>query len=74
MVFTHRIANDTRALSERLVVLDAELIHVLQSTALYRLYTVPHVRKCSGNDDAHRIINIRFLHDLRIFGPYNLIF
>jgi len=37
MVFTHRIADDTRALSERLVVLDAELIHVIQSTALYRL-------------------------------------
>ena len=37
MVFTHRITDDTRALSERLVVLDAELIHVIQSTALYRL-------------------------------------
>ena len=64
VVFTHGIAHDTGAFSIRPVISYPQLIHIIQRSSLNRLQSVPHIRKRSGNNNAHRIINIRFLHDL----------
>ena len=68
MVFTHRIADDTRRLTVRPVITDTQLIHIIKRPPLYGFEPVAHVGKRSGNNDAHRIIDKRFLHDLGIFG------
>ena len=72
MVFTHRIADDSRTFPVWPVVTDAELIHIVQCAPLYRLQAVPHIRQRTGDDDAHRVINVRLLHDVRVFGSDDL--
>ena len=37
MIFTHGIANNTRTLTIRAVIADTQLVHIVQSSALYRL-------------------------------------
>ena len=73
MIFTHCIADDTRTLTVRPVIADAEFIHVIERTPLHRLEAVPDVRQCTGNDNAHRIVDIGLLHYLRIFCLNNMI-
>ena len=58
VVFTHGIAYDTGAFSIRPVVADSQLIHVIQRSSLHRLQPVSHIRKSTGNNDAHGIVNI----------------
>ncbi len=74
MVFTHGIADDTGAFPVRAVIADAQLIHIIEGSALHRLKPVPHIRQSPGNDDAHGIVNVGFLHEVRIFRAYNLFF
>ena len=56
MIFSHRIADDTRALLIRLIRTVVHLIHRVQNSSLYRLQSISYIRKCTGNDDRHRII------------------
>ena len=58
MIFTHGISNDTGTFTVRAVVADTELIHIVKGTALYRLQSVTYIRQCSGNDNAHGVVDI----------------
>ena len=64
MVFTHRITHYTGTFPVRLVRSVIQFNHGPQDTSLYRLQAVPHIRKSTGHDDGHRIIDIRFFHRL----------
>ncbi len=74
VIFTHGIPHDTGALSVGPVVPDPQLMHVIKNPALDRLKSVPCIRQCSGNNYTHGIINIRFLHHLRVLGFYDFFF
>ena len=41
MIFTHRIADDTGRFPVRLVVVQMELAHIIENSALYRLLNRP---------------------------------
>ena len=58
MIFTHGISYDTGTFTVRAVVTDAQLIHIVKGPALYRLQSVTYIRQCSGNDNAHGVIDI----------------
>ena len=74
VVFTHGISNDTGALTIWTVVTDPKLVHIIQGSSLYRLQAIADIRKCPGNDNAHGIIYIGFLHHVRIVrGNYILL-
>ena len=72
MVFTHRISDNTCTLTIRLIITDTKFVHIIKCTTLNRLETITDIRKCSGDNNTHRIINIRFLHKVRIFCSYDL--
>ena len=67
MIFTHGIAYDTGAFPVRTVVADPQLMHIVQRPSLHRFQPVPHIRQSAGHDDAHGIVDIGLLHDVRIF-------
>ena len=67
MIFTHGVAHDPGGFSEGPVVADPQLVHIVKGSPLYRFQSVPHVRQCPGDNHAHGVIDIGFLHDLRIF-------
>ena len=67
MVFTHGISHDTSRFTIGSVVAYTEFIHIIKSSSLYRLQSVPHIRQCTCNDNTHGIIYVRFLHYLGIF-------
>ena len=62
VVFTHYFADDTRRLLMRFVRCDAEGVHAVQDTPVYRLESVAHVRKSTSYDYAHRVVDIRVFH------------
>ena len=68
MEFTHRISDDPRTLSVRLVVPGSEFIHVIQRPTLDRFQPVPDIRKRPRHDDAHRVIDVGLLHNLAVFS------
>ena len=70
--FTHRIADDAGALAVRFVRGDAEDAHVVQGPSLDRLKPVPEVREGARDDDAHRVVDERLLHQLGVLGFYDL--
>ena len=72
MIFTHGIPYDTGTFSVRPIITDSQFIHIIQSSSLHRLESIPYIRQCTGNNNTHGIINIGFLHDLRIFRSDNL--
>ena len=75
MIFTHGITHNTGTFTVWAVITDSKLIHIVQGSSLYRLQTVTDIRKCPGNDNAHCIIDIGFLHHVRIVrGNYILLF
>ena len=51
MVFTHAVADDTRALTRGLVGRDAELFHGVQDAAVHRLHAVAHIGERAARDD-----------------------
>ena len=67
VIFTHCIADDTRALSKGLVRADPELVHIIERAPLNRFESVSDVGKRSRHDNTHRIVDIGFLHQLGIF-------
>ena len=71
MIFTHAVAHDTGRLTVRLVGGHAQFAHRVQDTALYRFEAVPYIRKGTGHDDAHRVIDIAFPHQFfQVDGLY----
>ena len=58
MVFTHRISDNTGAFPVRSVIADPQLIHVIERTSLNRFQTVPNIRKRTGDNNAHGIVDI----------------
>ena len=64
MVLTHGIADDTGALSVRLIRTVVQLYHGIQYPSLYRFQTISDVRKGTGGNNTHGIIYIRFFHGL----------
>ena len=73
MIFTHCVAHDAGALSVRTVRPDPEFIHIVECPALHRLEAVPHIRQSPGYDYTHGIVYISLLHQLGIFGAYDLL-
>ena len=73
MVFTHGISHDSGTFPVRAVITDPQLIHIVQGSSLYRLQAVAYIRQRTGYNDTHRIINIGFLHDLRIIGTNDIL-
>ena len=61
VVLTHRLADNTRRLLERLVVAHAELHHSVEYAALHGLQTVARVGQRAAHDDAHRVVEIALL-------------
>jgi len=62
MVFTHRITDDTGALSVRLVGTVIQFNHGIKNTPLNRLKSVSYIGKRSGGNNAHRVIDVKSLH------------
>ena len=58
MVFTHGVSHDTGAFTVRLVIADAQLVHIIEGAALDWFKPVPYIRQGAGNDHAHSVINI----------------
>ena len=64
VILTHRIADNTRAFSVRLVRSVIELAHRIQNTPLNGFQAVADIRKRALRDHAHGVIDIRALHCL----------
>src|SRR5438067_7977899 len=62
VILTHAIADDTRALLERLVVGVPEFEHRVEDPAVDGLEAVAHVWQRAPDDDRHRIVEIRLPH------------
>ena len=73
VIFTHGITYDTGTFSVWPVITDAQFIHIIQGSSLYRLQSVTHIRQGSGDNNTHGIIYIGFLHDLRIVGRNHIL-
>ena len=73
MIFTHGITDNTCTFTIRTVIADSQFIHIIQRSSLYWFQTVTHIRKSTGNDNTHCIIDVWFLHNFRIIGT-NYIF
>ena len=62
VIFTQNVANDTRALTIRLIRRDTEFVHRVQNAAMHRLEAVAHIRQRAGDDNRHCVGDERFLH------------
>ena len=64
VIFTHGITYDTGTLSVRLIRAVIELNHRMKNSSLNRFQSIPDIRKSSGYNDTHGVINIGTLHRL----------
>ena len=62
VVFTHDVADDTGGLSMGFVRGDPQTVHSKKYSSVYRLKSVPDIRKGSAHDDAHGVIDVGVLH------------
>jgi hypothetical protein len=62
MIFTHGITDDTGAFSVRFIRSVIQLNHGIENSSLHRLQPVSHIRKRTGCNHAHCIIDIRGFH------------
>ena len=62
MVFTHCITDDTRAFSVRLIRRIVQFYHRVKYTTLYGLKSVAYIRKSTGSNYTHRIVDVILLH------------
>ena len=62
MILTQNVADDTRALTIRLIRRDAQLVHGIENAAVNRLEAVAHIGQRAGNDDRHRVGDEGRLH------------
>ena len=61
MVFTQYLPDDSGGFLKGLIVAEPKLMHSIQHPAVYRLQSVTYIRKGPGDNDGHRIINVRGL-------------
>ena len=73
MIFTHCIADYSGALSEGSVRADPELMHIVESPSLYGFEPVPDIRERPRDDNAHRVVDIGFLHQFGILSLEDLL-
>ena len=64
MIFTQNVTDDTGGFTERTVIVITVFVHRIDDPAMHRLQTVTDVRQRTGNDNAHRIVEIRTAHFL----------
>ena len=62
VIFTQNVADDTRALTIRLIRRNAQFVHRVEDAAVHRLEAVAHIRQRAGDDNRHRVGDERFLH------------
>ena len=62
MVFTHRITDDTRTFTVRLVRSVVQLDHGIEDTPLHRLQTISYIRQCTLCNDTHGIVDVGTFH------------
>ena len=62
MEFTKHIAHQTRALTEGLVRRHAQLIHIIEDTAVHRLQAIAHIGQGTVDDHRHRVGDEALLH------------
>src|SRR5699024_7374031 len=58
MIITHGIADDTGAFTGRFIRAVVQFDHGIQNSSLHRLQSVPYIRKSTGRDYAHGIVDI----------------
>ena len=73
VIFTHGITDDTRTLTVGLVGTIIQLDHGVKNSSLYRFQTVSDIRKGTGSNNAHRIIDVEGLHTFLQIDFLNLI-
>ena len=59
MIFTEHVTNDTGTLPMRAVMSQAEALHGIENTPVDRLQAIPYIGQGPGNDNAHRVVEIR---------------
>ena len=64
VIFAENVADDKRALSERLVAGQIKFAHAVKDTAVYGFQTVPDVGNRTGYVDRHCVGDERFFHFL----------
>ena len=62
VIFTHGVTHDTGAFLRRSVVENSVLVHRVEDAPLHRLQAVTHIRKCTGDNHRHSVVDIRGLH------------
>ena len=62
VVLTHHVTHDTGGFLGLSVIFDTHFVHAVKHAALDGLEAVPGVGKCTGNDDGHRIVDVRRTH------------
>jgi len=61
MILAEHVADDGRAFLVRAAGNEAQLVHRVQDAAVHRLQAVAHIGQRTLHDDAHRIVEERFL-------------
>ena len=62
VVLTDDVTDDTGRLLVGLIPVDAQLVHRVEHAPMHRLETVPNVRECTADDDAHGVVEVRLPH------------
>ena len=62
MIFSHGISHDTGTFSVRLVRSVVQFDHGEQDPSLHRLQAVPDIRKSSGGNNAHGVVDVGIFH------------
>ena len=73
VIFTHRITDNTGALSVRSVRPDPQFVHVVESSSLHGFEAVPDIGKRSCDDYTHCVVDIGLLHKFGVFRLEDLL-
>ncbi len=65
VILAHHLADDARRLDVLLVPVEPEFVHREEDAAVHGLQAVAHVWEGAGDDDAHRVVEIRAFHFVR---------
>lgn len=68
VIFTHAVTDGAGALDVRLVGRDTALAHCIEDAAVDGFEAIAHVRKRTGHDDRHRVLEERRAHLAREVG------
>ena len=62
MELTEHLTDDTRGLLCLSAITQSKTVHTEKNSALHRLQTVPRIRKGTGHDNGHRVVDVRGAH------------